>query len=141
MNAPKLLTKVALSLALLVACGGGDGDDGVDADPNAPSEIVERTVELDIGRFAEASIAMAVGARAEIWFDSTGGPVLWDVHGHQDGVTMTFLEGENETLEQVFESPEDGNYYFQWGNNNEAAVSLDVRIELYGNAALIDWIQ
>jgi hypothetical protein len=142
-HATRALFASALALVLSAALGcGGDGGGGGDAGPDtrdAGARVEQRTLSLSPANFAEGDFVMAEGAQLVLRFESAPSPALWNIHGHVNDETTTFVEGQDVSVEQPFEAPADGHFFLLFGNGNAEDITVDVTVELSDGAEVFGW--
>jgi hypothetical protein len=116
-------------------CGGhaeGDASCGASKASEGAAEDLQWTVEP--GEFAEINVELGSGATMRAAFRSEGGDLRWNVHSHVDDAAVIHDQGETGAGNLSFTAPTAGLYSFLWMNPGSGPVSLQVELDLQGDA-------
>lgn len=137
---------VVLAL-LLAACGGDDGGSTpVDAAPvdvpadAVPRQVVMENVPLVVNEIAEAILVGGATDYAHITMTAGGAPLDWNLHGHANGSTQVVQEELGVTsVDYVFLPSAQADWYLLLRNKGQTDVTVQLRIELYGEMTWSGW--
>ncbi|MFY0535642.1 hypothetical protein [Nannocystis pusilla] len=80
------------------------------------------------GKFAEINLDMGDGSSTEVTFETTGGPLEWNVHSHDGDNVVIHAEGTGTAGKVRFAAPRAGLYSYLWKNAGAAPVRLTTRL-------------
>ena len=94
-----------------------------------------RSFPLPQGVILEAQIGMSQGDSIEVDYTSTGGgPVVWDIHTHNDDQVPIHAQGRDTQGSFRFVAPADGVYDSRWTNDGLATLRVDVAFRGSGSS-------
>jgi len=131
-------------LSTLAACGDSGGSVPPDAPPAladaAPRQVVMEGKPLLVGEIAEAVVAGGAGDVAVLSFDAPVAKLDWNIHGHVGGSTQTLKEELGVmNVRYTFEPTAQGDWYLLLRNKDTAPMTVQVKIELYGDMQWSGW--
>jgi hypothetical protein len=124
----------------LVACGsGGASPDATVADA-APREVFDDTKMLLANALAEGTFHGGAGDRARIVLMAPTAKLDWNLHGHAGGSTQTVHEElAVMAADYTFAPDATADWNLLLRNKDNAPMSVQVRIELYGAITWSGW--
>jgi hypothetical protein len=125
------------ALATLAACDAPP--ESVDLRRDGGLEVIERTLTIAAGEYAEANLLMGAGDTATAAFTTAGGAVTWDVHSHHGNDVVIHDQGVTTADSVDFTAPARGGFSYLWQNLNENAIDLEVTLTLRGDTSLHSW--
>ena len=131
-----------LCFLMLAACGGDDGSTLPDGSPppGTPREVVTETKELLVGEIVEGILAGGPDDRAVISVTAPGPILDWNIHGHVNGETQNLAEGYDAmSIHTELTPPANGDWFLLLRNRDEAPISVDIEIGLYGDMQWSGW--
>jgi hypothetical protein len=133
---------LAISLAgALTACGddgaGGDPPDAGDPPSDAapmPRQIVTRTIALTAPALREAELTLGAGDRVHVLASTAEPRLQWNVHTHAGGGTTVLGMGLNVATVDHWVEATAASDYFLLLLPTSGSLSVQVTLELYGQA-------
>ena len=102
-------------------------------------QIVTAPKTLLVGEIAEGVLAGGAGDRALITV-ATAPAFDWNIHGHANGSTQTVQEGFDVTsVTYEFAPTATADWYLLLRNTQTTALTLDVKLELFGTMTWSGW--
>lgn len=127
-------------LLVLVACGG---DADVTADPSlgqTPREVVQGDRTLLVSELAEGTLHGGEGDRARIVLTAPVANLDWNLHGHESNMTQTVHEELRVmAADYMFAPKATADWSLLVRNQDASPMTLQVRIELYGEMSWSGW--
>lgn len=137
-----------LATVLLAACGDDGGGGGIDTPVDAPSEVpdaaprqvVMETKPILVGQIIEGKLIGGRTDSAKLTFTAPVAKLDWNVHGHANGGTQTLQEGfDVMSVSYTLMPPAQADWFLLLRNRDSAPLSVEVKIELYGNMQWTGW--
>jgi hypothetical protein len=124
--------RAALVLAL-AACGGST------VGPDGQTGPIDRHLTVAARKSAEVNLDMPAGSRVTATYTASA-PVAWNVHSHPGDQVVIHQEGVDATGTLEVAPATGSAYSLLWENQGEAAIELDLHVELDGGASVISWL-
>lgn len=142
-----MMIRLALFASLaLAACDGTPATpDATPADASvtpdaAPRATVTDTRTLQPGQLAEGTWNAGPGDRVVIHLATATADLDWNIHGHANGGTQTVAEDYRQSAATYeFDPTAQAEWWLLLRNSGTAPITVDVRMELYGEAAWNGW--
>ena len=127
----------------LIACGGGESKpDAAQVPVDAPvaRQTVMETKSLLVGDLVEATLTGGPGDSAVISLDAPVAKLDWNIHGHAGGSSQTVKEELLVmSVRYTFSPTAAAPWSLLLRNRDTAAMSVTVKIELFGNMQWSGW--
>jgi predicted small lipoprotein YifL len=130
------VTRAAILLAALVACGDSGPSGLPDANPTVDAgparETIAETQNLQPGEFVEG---IMTGGHADVALIHLVAPMQldWNIHSHASGHSVTVYEEYSKvTVDYHFAPSGDGDWYLLVRNSANITADIEVEVRLYG---------
>ena len=136
-----MLVRLAIiAISCLSACGGaGDSPDASTIDA-LPRQIVTLTQTLPPGLVEEGIWQANPGDQIGLAISAATAELDWDIHAHNNGGTQDVANGFSQmSISYDFRPPESGPWYLLLRNDSVTTLTIDIQMDLYGQATWQGW--
>ena len=138
------MTKLALLLVAVAACGDDGGTQLPDAAPAAdanlsvdaapPRQTIMETQSLQPSELVEGIMTGGPNDLALIHLEAPNMELDWNIHGHAGGSTQTVFEELNKmTVDYAFVPSAQTDWWLLLRNSGTTNIDVKVTVKLYGN--------
>jgi len=131
-----LTLPAAAAVALATGCAG-EHPAAIDA---MPRQVVTEAKLIFTHEAVEAVLSGGPDDRAIIRLTAPTATLDWGIHAHADGHTQNVVnETARSAVDYEFAPPLSARWFLRLQNQGDAALSVDVQIELFGAITWDDW--